>query len=79
MNLWNAAITREYSVLNLRHVLKLPHRFIARYVAISCIYIPILTCSVFLPLIYHMFSKLLLGVLMMWRCKRTFRISVNAS
>jgi len=33
---WNAAITREYSVLKscMRHVLELPHRFIARYVAI---------------------------------------------
>jgi len=46
---WNAAITREYSVLKscMRHVLELPRRFIARYVAISCIYSPILTCIVF--------------------------------
>jgi len=59
----NAAITREYSVLKscMRHVPQLPHRFIASYVAISCIYISILTCIIFLPLVYHMFSKLLLG------------------
>jgi len=54
----NAAITREYSVLKscMQHVPQLPHRFIASYVAISCIYISILTCIIFLPLVYHMFS-----------------------
>jgi len=57
---WNAAITSEYSGLKscMRHVFGLPYRYIARYIAISCIYIPIFDLYRFLPLVCHMFSKL---------------------